>query len=462
VTPTDYEKLYHQAPCGLLTASAAGIVVDVNETFLAWTGHPAEDVLGRSFVSLLDAGSRLFYETRHAQTLHLQGKLDEVALTLRRADGTGMSALINSVMVADAGLPVVRTAVFDATSRREYEQELLRARRSAELSAERVRILQDVSGTFGVSMSDAALAQALTDVARHAFSAAEATVLLPDEDGILRIAAGADPLAGGLAPDDLLHDASAEVVMDIADAQARNPALAAGMRQARRESVSIFPLRDDDDLLGLLVCFFARRREFDEQFFDLQRALVRQASQTLVRMRLQRHVEHLALHDPLTGLANRQLLERSLEAALDDSERSNRPLALVFVDVDGFKAVNDRWGHHAGDAVLCEIADRLSGGVRSGDIVGRIGGDEFIAVCGDADHVSAAAIADRILTSIRRTITVGGARINVSVSVGIASYEPDTHPRPTRDQLLTRADGAMYRSKASGKDRVSMADDLTA
>ena len=107
------------------------------------------------------------------------------------------------------------------------------------------------------------------------------------------------------------------------------------------------------------MCFFARRREFDEQFFDLQRALGRQAAQTLVRVRLQRQLEHLALHDPLTGLANRQLLQQSLDALIEDSQRADEPLTLVFFDVDDFKSVNDRWGHRAGDVVLCELAERL-------------------------------------------------------------------------------------------------------
>ena len=101
MTRPDYEKLYREAACGLLTTTGAGIITEVNDTLLGWTGHSADDVIGRPFASLLDAGSRIFYETRHAPTLHLRGELKEVALTLQCADGSALSILLNSVLNAD-------------------------------------------------------------------------------------------------------------------------------------------------------------------------------------------------------------------------------------------------------------------------------------------------------------------------------------------------------------------------
>jgi diguanylate cyclase (GGDEF)-like protein/PAS domain S-box-containing protein len=456
MTRTDYEKLYRQAACGLLTTSAAGIIVDVNDTLLSWTGHSAGDVIGSSFISLLDGGSRIFYETRHAQTLHLQGELKEVALTLQRADGSRMSVLVNSVLIADENPPVVRIAVFDATERLEYERELLRARRSAESSEERVRILQDISSTFGVSVSDEDVAQAFAKVARDASSATETAVMLWDDAGTLRLVAGSNPLAETVPPIDPLRNTPVEIVVHADEAESQYPVLAAGLRQARLESLSITPLWGDGGRLGILVCFFSRRREFEDQFFELQRALGRQASQTLVRVRLQRQLEHMALHDPLTGLANRELLQRSLEAALEHSEDADEPLTLVFFDVDGFKTVNDRWGHRVGDLVLTELADRLRGSVRSDDVVGRIGGDEFVVICPDADRESASAIAERVLAAAREPMIVDGSSIVVSMSAGVATYRPGQRRPLTADQLLIRADGAMYESKGTGKDRVTV------
>lgn len=452
----DFEKRYRRAACGLLTTTVSGTILEVNDTLLQWTGHELDDLIGRSFTSLLDAGSQIFYETRHTQTLHLQGQLKEVALTIRRVDGSRLSALVNSVVVADEDPPVIHTAVFDATDRVEYETELLRARRSAESSEARVRVLQEASGTFGLSVSDEDVAQAFVGIAREAFSATQTAVLLQDATGAMQVVAGANPLAGSVPPIESLQNTPVEIVVHADEAESMFPLLAAGLRGARLESLSITPLTSDEERLGVLVCFFSRRRDFDEHFFDLQRALGRQASQTLVRVRLQRQLEHLALHDPLTGLANRQLLQSSLERAIDRADHTDLPVALIFFDVDDFKSINDRWGHAAGDAVLRTLAERLRMSIRSGDVVGRIGGDEFVAICSDADLESAASIAARILSAAREPLVIAGTSIAVSMSAGVATYLPGSHFRPTADQLLIRADGAMYRSKGTGKDRVSL------
>jgi diguanylate cyclase (GGDEF)-like protein/PAS domain S-box-containing protein len=456
MTDIDYEKLYRQVPCGLLSTSVAGIVLNANDTFASWTGMPIEQIVGRSFTSLLDAGSQIFFETRHTQVLHLQGSVSEVALTLRRSDGTRLPVLANSVLITDEEPAVIRTAIFDATARLEYESELLRARRSAESSEARVRVLQDVSSLFGVSVSDEDVARAFADVARDAFTATETAVLLRDEQGELRLVAGVNPLAHLVPPIDSLRNTPVEIVVDADEAESQHPLLAAGLRLARLESLSITPLTNERERLGVLVCFFGRGREFDDHFFELQRALGRQASQTLVRVRLQRRLQHLALHDALTGLANRELLQREIDVAIEAAQTDAEPLAIIFLDVDEFKSVNDQWGHATGDAVLRELAARLTAGVRGEDVVARIGGDEFVVLCTSADAAGAAAVADRVLELTRHPLVIEGTSIRVSMSAGVTTYDPSSDPRPTGTHLLNRADAAMYRSKGTGKDRVTL------
>ena len=131
---------------------------------------------------------------------------------------------------------------------------------------------------------------------------------------------------------------------------------------------------------------------------------------------------------------------------------------MIFLDVDEFKSINDRHGHAAGDAVLRELAARLRAGVRSGDVVGRIGGDEFVAICPDADIAAAESIAERILALMREPVDVGGRRVSASVSVGISLFQPDGGAPPTGEELLIRADAAMYASKGAGKDRFTLED----
>ncbi|HEX5860090.1 MAG TPA: diguanylate cyclase [Microbacterium sp.] len=452
----DWARRYNEAPCGLLSTTSEGQILEANDTFREWTGYTHEELAGIQFTALLDSGSRLFYATRHLQVLHLQGHVDQVALTLQTENGARMPILLNSVLIRDGDSELIRTAVFDATERLEYERDLLQARRLAESSEARVRILQDVSSTFGLSATDEDVVESFADIAREAFAATHASVLLFDESGELHLVAGTNPLWGNVAPIPALRDPGVEVAVTADEAETAYPELAHGLRAARLQAISIMPLSTEQQRLGLLVCYFGRAREFDEPFFDLQRALGRQATQTLVRVRLQRQLSHLARHDQLTGLANWQLLQESIKEAIDDAEASRQPLSLVFIDVDGFKSVNDQLGHAAGDSVLRDVAERLRGAIRGGDILGRLGGDEFVVICPRADAKAAAAIAERLRDQSRQQIDAVPIPLEVSVSIGVATYCPDLEDRPSNDQLLRRADSAMYRAKGTGKDTFAL------
>src|SRR5690606_22398454 len=139
----------------------------VNRRFLEWTGYEEADVIERRFVDLLDAGTQLFYETRHVPVLHLEGETREVVLGIRRKDGDVMPILLNSVLVVDEadGKPrLVRSAVFDATARSQYERDLVSERRAAEAAAARVQVLQNASVQFAESASETELADALNRI----------------------------------------------------------------------------------------------------------------------------------------------------------------------------------------------------------------------------------------------------------------------------------------------------------
>ncbi|MDQ1432157.1 MAG: phosphoserine phosphatase RsbU/P [Actinomycetota bacterium] len=140
----DAESLYERAPCGYLSTTPTGTIVKVNQTFLTWTGYEREALVGqRRFSELLTVGGRIYHETHYLPMLQMQGRAREIALEIVGADGERLPALVNSVLERDAeGRPVViRTAVFDATDRREYERELLRAKQRAEASEEHAKLL---------------------------------------------------------------------------------------------------------------------------------------------------------------------------------------------------------------------------------------------------------------------------------------------------------------------------------
>lgn len=443
------------APCGLVATSLDGAIVEANETFLAWTGHSADDLRGRAFASLLDPGSRLFFDTRHNQVLHLRGSVDEVALTLQTTGGERMPVLLNSVRDTVAGLD--RLAIFNATERARHERDLLEAKRVAEASEQRVRILQDVSSAFGVTATDEEVAQSFAAVAGDAFAARDTAVLLWREDGELVLMGGSNPLAGKVSPVPALRNTADVAVVHADDDPQGFPELAAAMRQSRLTSLSVTPLIADGARLGVLVCFFARRADFDAHYLELQQALGRQASQTLVRVRLQRRLAFLALHDQLTGVGNRQLIQSTIDEVIEASAATVQPLSVLFLDIDDFKGINDAFGHAVGDLVLVELATRLRESLRASDVVGRMGGDEFVAICPNTDRAAAEHVAERVLETCRAPIAVPDGIISASVSVGVTVYRPGTDPVPNAPQLLIRADAAMYDSKRGGKDRFTVA-----
>jgi diguanylate cyclase (GGDEF)-like protein/PAS domain S-box-containing protein len=169
------------------------------------------------------------------------------------------------------------------------------------------------------------------------------------------------------------------------------------------------------------------------------------------RRAMERTIRNLAFHDPLTGLPNRKLLSDRLELALAQARRGKRAMAVLFLDLDGFKAVNDGWGHAQGDALLRDVAGRLAGALRTGDTVARIGGDEFTVLIPELPHEEGAAeVSRKILRELERTFRVGDSEYRVTASIGIALYPRDGEDAET---LLKNADAAMYRAKLAGGNR---------
>jgi len=163
------------------------------------------------------------------------------------------------------------------------------------------------------------------------------------------------------------------------------------------------------------------------------------------RKRLEAELSHRALHDPLTGLANRTLLSERIRAAVARQGRHGRPSHLFYLDLDGFKAVNDRYGHAAGDKVLTELARRVITLLRAGDCAARLGGDEFAVLCEDTEPHQAASIAERLRAAAAEPFPVDGVEITLSAAVGSCIvHHTDTAA------LLREADHSMYESKRQG------------
>lgn len=167
----------------------------------------------------------------------------------------------------------------------------------------------------------------------------------------------------------------------------------------------------------------------------------------------EQEVTKIAYHDTLTGLPNRLLVSNRLTQALASAERHKQMLAVCFLDLDGFKPINDNYGHNAGDALLKEVANRMLASVRANDTVGRLGGDEFVLILTDLNSIAEyQLIVDRVATSINEPVEINDVtQIKIGVSIGVAFYPTDGLDP---DTLLRCADHAMYQAKQSGRNQV--------
>ena len=218
-----------------------------------------------------------------------------------------------------------------------------------------------------------------------------------------------------------------------------------------------YRLTTDEGYLGEII--FSRSKRFAEaELITLEFLLGSLIYPLRNAVRYQTAIR-LALLDPLTLLGNRAALDTALRRELQMAERHQHELSLLMIDVDFFKKINDEYGHHRGDLVLCEIAKQIQSACRGSDITFRYGGEEFVVVLGKTDSEGAKIIAERIRQQIATTpIIHNGKNIGTTVSIGIATRH--SNEKEHIDDLFERADKALYSAKNSGRNCVVSSDEI--
>ncbi|WP_410499093.1 diguanylate cyclase domain-containing protein [Chitinibacter sp. S2-10] len=194
---------------------------------------------------------------------------------------------------------------------------------------------------------------------------------------------------------------------------------------------------------------------YDKQDLELLQFVSTQVASAIEYKTMQEQLKRMALYDELTQLPNRVLLAERIGNAIARAQREHSPFSLLFLDLNGFKAINDCYGHAAGDRLLQEVARRLSAGVRQMDMVARLSGDEFVVLLDNTNAVMAQGVADKLAAQISMPVAMEGdtSSITVIASVGVASYPDDGL---NELQLLTCADLRMYAAKRHGAKRASL------
>jgi diguanylate cyclase (GGDEF)-like protein len=356
-------------------------------------------------------------------------------------------------------------------------EQALDARRDAQHRAALERLLS-VSSRIADQRSRGGVLDAVCAGIRDALGFEHVAVLLAEERGVLRPAATAgwtlqDPVFVGtsytleqvkpiLQPHNerhgcyLLEREEAEAQLGLESSFYRSHSNGRGPYAWDRHWLVVPLQRPDGEPRGLVWADDPSDRLLPgRETLQALRLFADQAAAALEAARDFEATTHRADHDPLTGLANRATLSGRLRHSLQRVKRANHTLAVLFIDLDNFKQVNDSLGHDAGDELLRTIAARIDDDLRPGDTVARFGGDEFVALCEDVGSAEEALeVAERLRSALAEPMPLAGGAVNVTASIGVAL--PD-RPDRSAEMLLQAADRAMYEAKAAGRDATRLA-----
>jgi len=393
------------------------------------------------------------------------GSRREQQLRVRHADGHWVA--IHAVADNRLDDPAVRGVVVslrDVTAQRETEEAL----RASE------RRLRDQANVLEMIATSEPLEDTLAEICRMVEATADrggrCTVWLVDAAaGVLRLGAGPSLPGSFLAPLEGVplaeHGAAgaaatlAETVV-VPDARADPHADLAAAHGIAGSWATPVRAASDGRVIGTFAVYLTDRRgptPAEESDVD---SVLQLAAIAIERHAFEGRLSHQAHHDPLSGLPNRALFHELLEHAIARARRASTALAVLFLDLDRFKVVNDSLGHDAGDALLVVLARRLDAVLRPGDVVSRFGGDEFIVLCEDldADHAArqAVSVAERLIAACEEPFVLDGEDQYLSASAGVALAFDGTE-RP--EDLVRDADAAMYRAKERGRGRAEIFDE---
>ncbi len=394
-----FGPLIDRLPDAVLVIDTAGVLRDANAAASDRFGWSLEERRGEDVLELIHPDD-LAWSLSSLSTVVEKEVGTAIELRVQASDGWRLVELIGTAFEHE-GEQLIVLAIRDLTERRKWE----------------------------VARDD-------TELFRSLMQYSASLTLLADADGTVKAASGALIRTTGRDLEDVLDRPLAEAVVPgdrasldhalslLRDGDERQATIEVTLKGAGRPPVpcqlSLVDLTDDPTVGGLVISA--------HDISELHRA--------------RSELEHIAGHDPLTGLPNRAQLLKVLEQRLGDNDRHNATL-VGFIDLDRFKPVNDLYGHDAGDELLVAVASRLKAAVRSGDLLARFGGDEFVVVADAQSPRAIEALADRLQTALTPHFELSIGQVHISASVGVVECGPGSDP----DTVLAEADAAMYAEK---------------
>lgn len=409
-----FSKAFQRSPLGVtITSVGSQRYIDVNDAFTRLLGYDRSEAIGRTSGSLdiwVTPESRL----QVVDLLAKDGSVRELQTRFRTKSGEILDCLLTAEMLDLAEGPCVLSLVQDITDR-------VRAEQAIRASEERFRALIEKG-------SDVILVLTVTGEIEYV-SPSAATVMGYTPEEVV-----------GTSAFPLIHPEDLQATLQSFDRTAKGT----------NQPVSIeFRARHKDGSWRVMEAMSGRIIESSGAT-----SVIVNCREITQRKEAEETIRHLAYHDALTGLPNRALLGDRLTVALAKARRSNETLALIFIDLDEFKLVNDTLGHTVGDELLRGAASRLTLLLREGDTVSRVGGDEFIVLLSDVDRPEdALQIAERMRENLKEPYQINSLELGVTASIGISIYPDDGDDEAS---LLRNADTAMYRAKDAGRDNCQL------
>lgn len=410
----EIQDLYNNAPCGYHSIDKNGVILNINETELQWLGCTRDEVLGENIAQFFTPAGRVFFKEKVLPKLIEEGHSENAEYELIGRNGTVRQISVSATAITDniGNFLKSRSVLYDITELKNTQKSLnqLTIEQQAMLDNDLIGIVKlrnrqivwinkAMERMFGYSQEEmrGQLTRIfyLDDASYQALGTACYPIL--NAHGIYRTQI------------EMLHKNGEKIWIDLS-----------GVELLDNNTESVWMLLDITEL-----------------------------------KKYQQKIEHIAYHDALTGLPNRLLVADRLEQVLALSQRTNQTVAVCYLDLDGFKPINDQFGHAAGDKLLIEIARRMQIAVRVNDTVGRLGGDEFVLILTDIKNVNDCQfVLRRMLEVINAPILIDDLHeVCVGASIGVALFPEDNNDA---DMLLRHADHAMYQAKQSGRNCVCL------
>ncbi len=426
-----------------------GVITGWNLAAQRMCGYSADEIRGRLFSSLLPAGGSGWMSVIVDSVLKGE-HLEDYETVCSRKDGTLRDVSL-TVLPLRSGSGVITGASVIAREITEMKAERALRNRNAELSA-----LFDISSALNETITlDIVLPKVLESITNLGILHVQRKgAIFAVEEGRLRLVShvGTDEDFFNLHKDLRVGDCLCGIAAETGDVVISRNSLNDPRHSLSRRSVMyreatphghvVIPLKAKDRVTGVLCLFLTADVDVDESLVKLLLSIGTQIGLAIDNARLYEETRALSLLDPLTGLANRRLLDISLEKNFAGAKRYERPFSVIMLDLDYFKNYNDTYGHVAGDRLLVDVGKIISHEVRETDLAVRYGGEEFVVLLSETELGRAQEVAERIR---ERVVEHGG----ITVSLGVSTYRPSMSDK---EDIIAMADKALYQAKQRGRN----------